>query len=111
MEGNFLLGENGDLLVAGNAPFIVDRKEGAMHSTGTAFPLELYPESYDRTTRLEAVGLHPTHLGPPRERQGNRDMRHLEGSALDKHIVTGIAVSGTISLIPSFPLRVRIAGF
>jgi hypothetical protein len=34
--------------VAGNSPFIVDRKEGAIHVTGTAFPLERYLESYDR---------------------------------------------------------------
>jgi hypothetical protein len=37
--------------VAGNAPFIVDRKEGAIHVTGTAFPLERYLESYDRVGR------------------------------------------------------------
>lgn len=37
--------------VAGNAPFIVDRKEGAIHVTGTAFPVERYLESYDRVGR------------------------------------------------------------
>jgi hypothetical protein len=37
--------------VAGNAPFIVDRKDGDIHSTGTAFPVERYLESYDRVGR------------------------------------------------------------
>lgn len=39
------------ITVAGNAPIIVDRKEGAIHLTGTAFPLERYLESYDRVGR------------------------------------------------------------
>jgi ribosomal protein L7/L12 len=32
--------------VAGNAPFIVDRKDGSIHVTGTAYPVENYLESY-----------------------------------------------------------------
>jgi hypothetical protein len=39
------------IIVAGNAPFIIDRKEGAIHPTGTAYPLEQYLESYDRVER------------------------------------------------------------
>ena len=39
------------IAVAGNAPFIVDRKDGAIHVTGTAFPLEQYLESYARVGR------------------------------------------------------------
>jgi len=35
--------------IAGNAPFIVDRFTGAMHSTGTARPIEHYMENYELT--------------------------------------------------------------
>ena len=39
------------ILVAGNAAFIVDRKDGSIHVTGTAFPVEQYLESYARVGR------------------------------------------------------------
>jgi hypothetical protein len=39
------------LIVAGNAPFIVDRKDGSIHVTGTAYPTEHYLESYARVGR------------------------------------------------------------
>lgn len=39
------------LLVGGNPPLIVDRKDGAVHPTGTAFSVELYLESYERVGR------------------------------------------------------------
>ena len=39
------------ILVAGNAPFIVDRKDGSVHVTGTSFPIEQYLESYDLVRR------------------------------------------------------------
>ena len=40
------------ILVAGNAPLIVDRKNGAVHPTGPGgYPLELYLESYERVGR------------------------------------------------------------
>ena len=39
------------IMVAGNAPFIIDRREGAIHVTGTAFPVERYLESYARVGR------------------------------------------------------------
>jgi hypothetical protein len=32
--------------MAGNAPFIVDRNDGSIHVTGTAYPTEQYLESY-----------------------------------------------------------------
>ncbi len=38
-------------MVAGNAPLIVDRKDGTVHITGTAFPTEQYLESYERVGR------------------------------------------------------------
>lgn len=39
------------IVVAGNAPLIVDRRDGTVHETGTAFPTEKYIESYERTGR------------------------------------------------------------
>ena len=39
------------IAVAGNAPFILDRKDGSVHSTGTAYPVEQYVESYARVGR------------------------------------------------------------
>jgi hypothetical protein len=37
--------------VLGNAPFIVDRKDGSIHLTGTAYPIEQYLKSYIRVGR------------------------------------------------------------
>ena len=34
------------ILVAGNAPLIVDRKDGSVHVTGTGYPTEHYLQSY-----------------------------------------------------------------
>jgi hypothetical protein len=36
---------------AGNAPIIVDREDGSVHPTGTAYPIEQYLESYARIRR------------------------------------------------------------
>lgn len=36
-------------MLAGNAPFIVDRKDGTVHVTGTAKPTEFYIENYEQT--------------------------------------------------------------
>jgi hypothetical protein len=45
---------------AGNAPFIVDREDGRIHVTGTAFPTEFYLENYARTGVAFPQGL-PEH--------------------------------------------------
>ena len=37
------------LTLAGNAPFIVDRKDGSIHVTGTAYPTDVYLENYALT--------------------------------------------------------------
>ena len=34
---------------AGNAPLLVSRKDGMLHITGTAFPIETYIENFNRT--------------------------------------------------------------
>jgi hypothetical protein len=34
--------------LAGNAPMIVDRKDGSLHPTGTAHPVEYYIEKFRR---------------------------------------------------------------
>ncbi|HXB71286.1 MAG TPA: hypothetical protein VNY05_23830 [Candidatus Acidoferrales bacterium] len=41
--------EDTSLTLAGNAPFIVDRKDGSIHVTGTAYPTGVYLENYDLT--------------------------------------------------------------
>jgi hypothetical protein len=41
--------EDKALTVAGNTPFIVDRKDGSIHVTGTAYPTEVYLENYGLT--------------------------------------------------------------
>ena len=45
--------ETGDFkyAIAGNAPIIIDRLDGSLHVTGTAFPIEHYVEEYRRTRR------------------------------------------------------------
>jgi hypothetical protein len=53
--------EDKAILVAGNAPFIVDRKSGVIHETGTAYPLEDYLESYARVGRTYPFAV-PEHL-------------------------------------------------
>jgi hypothetical protein len=44
--------ESRDELLAGNAPFIVDRRDGSVHMTGTACPLEEYLDDYARLRRV-----------------------------------------------------------
>lgn len=39
------------VLVAGNAPFIVSRSDGSIHVTGTAYPVARYIESFARVRR------------------------------------------------------------
>lgn len=41
-------GHLGDML-AGNAPLLVERQTGAIHTLGTASPVEFYVENYLRT--------------------------------------------------------------
>lgn len=41
--------EDKSAIVAGNAPFIVDRNDGSIHVTGTALPTEIYLENYALT--------------------------------------------------------------
>ena len=41
--------EDRAVTVAGNAPFIVERKDGSIHVTGTAYPTEVYLENYALT--------------------------------------------------------------
>lgn len=38
-----------DTLLAGNAPFIIDRRDGSLHETGTAYAIEEYLDNYERT--------------------------------------------------------------
>jgi hypothetical protein len=42
----FLLEGNQSARLAGNAPIIIDRMDGIIHETGTAYPLEFYIENY-----------------------------------------------------------------
>lgn len=42
---------NPSVQIAGNAPFIVDRRDGSVHMTGTAHPIEEYLQSYARIGR------------------------------------------------------------
>jgi hypothetical protein len=42
---------NPSVQIAGNAPFIVDRRGGSVHVTGTAYPTEDYLQSYARIGR------------------------------------------------------------
>jgi hypothetical protein len=44
----FFYGSPHDKLLAGNAPFIVDSRDGSVHMTGTAHPVEEYLEAYAR---------------------------------------------------------------
>jgi ribosomal protein L7/L12 len=47
--------EDTSILIAGNAPIIVDRKSGSVHVTGTASPLEEYLETYARAGRTNPL--------------------------------------------------------
>jgi hypothetical protein len=47
----FYAPKDSSALVAGNAPIIVDREDGTVHLTGTAYPIEHYLESYARLRR------------------------------------------------------------
>jgi hypothetical protein len=49
------------IMVAGNAPFIVDRRDGSIHMTGTAYPIEQYLESYARVGRSYPFAV-PEHI-------------------------------------------------
>jgi hypothetical protein len=42
----FFYGSPHDELLAGNAPFMVDSRDGSVHVTGTAHPVEEYLEAY-----------------------------------------------------------------
>ena len=43
--------ESGDFsdVIVGNAPIIVSRRDGSLHATGTALPIEIYIENFKRT--------------------------------------------------------------
>ena len=45
------------VLVAGNAPFIVDRRDGSIHVTGTAYPIKKYLESYAQVGRTRPFAI------------------------------------------------------
>ena len=47
--------------IAGNAPFIVDRRDGSVHVTGTAYPIENYLQSYARIGRTYPFAV-PEHV-------------------------------------------------
>lgn len=34
--------------LAGNAPVLVDRSDGSLHETGTAHPIEVYLQNYEK---------------------------------------------------------------
>lgn len=50
--------ESGDPLQAaiGNSPIIVDRRDGSVHVTGTAGPLERYLEKYEQSRPPDRPG-------------------------------------------------------
>jgi hypothetical protein len=48
--------KDGSTLIAGNAPFIVDRDSGSVHVTATAYPTETYLKNYARTGRAFPSG-------------------------------------------------------
>ena len=45
----YLEGEDDDGWLCGNAPYIVERKTGMVHETGTADPIEYYIENFEAT--------------------------------------------------------------
>jgi hypothetical protein len=53
--------EDESIVVAGNAPFIVDRNDGSIHVTGTAHPTEAYLDSYASVRRTYPFAV-PEHL-------------------------------------------------
>lgn len=52
---------NASVAIAGNAPFIVDKRDGSVHSTGTAYPIEEYLQSYARAGRAYPFAV-PEHI-------------------------------------------------
>ncbi len=44
----FLLEGDQTARLAGNAPLIIDRRDGSVHETGTAYPIEFYIENYEK---------------------------------------------------------------
>ena len=38
-----------DAMLTGNAPIIVDKRDGSRHETGTSYPIERYRDNYERT--------------------------------------------------------------
>jgi len=41
--------EDIETILVGNAPYIINRNDGSLHETGTAYPIEHYIEMYERT--------------------------------------------------------------
>lgn len=60
----FYAASDPDVTLAGNAPVIVDRRDGSVHATGTAFPIEEYVASYARARRTEpfAIAEYAVHI-------------------------------------------------
>lgn len=40
-------------MLAGNAPFIVDKRDGSLHETGTAEPIEIYISKYEEQCGID----------------------------------------------------------
>lgn len=45
--------------IAGNAPILVDRRDGSVHFTGTGRPIEEYIERYERRDPTDERSWHP----------------------------------------------------
>jgi hypothetical protein len=45
------------VLLAGNAPFLIDRRLGSIRPTGTAHPIETYIQTYEATGRTFPPGV------------------------------------------------------
>jgi hypothetical protein len=46
-------------MLAGNAPFVVDAFDGALHILGTAFPIEFYLMEYETARMSRVPSKHP----------------------------------------------------
>jgi hypothetical protein len=41
--------DDSDTTLAGNSPIIIDKRDGSIHVTGTAYPIEYYLDNFERT--------------------------------------------------------------
>jgi len=51
----YLENRNPLAMLAGNAPIIVDRRDGSVHETGTALPVDEYVNAFRREWRARAT--------------------------------------------------------